>query len=36
MKTLIRSLALLCGVLLYFGLSSAAFGQNCSAPGKSD
>ena len=32
MKTLIRSLALLCGVLLYFGLSSAAFGQNCSAP----
>ncbi|MGA7770800.1 MAG: N,N-dimethylformamidase beta subunit family domain-containing protein, partial [Candidatus Sulfotelmatobacter sp.] len=32
MKTLIRSLALLCGVLLYLGLSSAAFAQNCSAP----
>ena len=32
MKTLIRSSAFLCVVLVSFGLSSAAFGQNCSAP----
>jgi hypothetical protein len=32
MKTLIRSFAFVCGVLLCSGLSSAAFGQNCSAP----
>ena len=32
MKTLIRSFAFMCGVLLCSGLSSAAFGQNCSAP----
>ena len=32
MKTPARSLAFLCGVLLYFALPSAVFGQNCSAP----
>src|SRR5580704_1303979 len=32
MKTLERSSAFLCVVLVCCGLSSAAFGQNCSAP----
>src|ERR1700722_8564282 len=32
MKTLVRSFAFLCVVLVCFGLSLAAFGQNCSSP----
>ena len=32
MKTLIRSMYPVCGAVLYFSLSLAAFGQNCSAP----
>ena len=34
MKSLSRSLTLLCGALLYFSLSSLAFGS-CSAPANS-